>query len=307
VGANDDGPDRPRSPRAPTPRAATLFGIGPQAGPGAISGRVATPVALEETATPVALEETATPVALEETATPVALEETATPVALHETGAPELPPGDLDAQRNPGDAEPHAGTFAPSSPLAAALRDLAERPTEPVQGLASTPALPDREGVEAAPSAAPRPRRSAIVVSIAISASVLLIGLVVLVIRAARSPATGEPSASAPASAPLGSASSGGPEVAAGASASARAEAPRPSPATAGKGTGWLTVRGPAGQVLIKGKAWGASGTKLAVPCGAHMMTIGVVDAKGRPVRTITKPQTISVPCGGSVTIDARR
>jgi hypothetical protein len=91
------------------------------------------------------------------------------------------------------------------------------------------------------------------------------------------------------------------------ASAAPSAEpAPAPAPSTLAKGFGWLTLNGPTGKVMVKGKPWGDSGTKLAVPCGHVWVGISIVNDKGKVEKTLTKPMSIYVKCGGETEATAK-
>jgi hypothetical protein len=79
-----------------------------------------------------------------------------------------------------------------------------------------------------------------------------------------------------------------------------------PAPSTLAKGFGWLTLNGPTGKVMVKGKPWGDSGSKLAVPCGHVWVGISVLDAKGKVAKTLTKPMSLYVKCGGETEATAK-
>lgn len=83
-------------------------------------------------------------------------------------------------------------------------------------------------------------------------------------------------------------------------------EPPAPAPSALAKGFGWLTLSGPAGKVMVKGKPWGDSGTKVAVPCGHEWVGISTLDAKGKIEKTLTKPMSIYVKCGGETEATAK-
>ncbi|MGZ3419986.1 MAG: hypothetical protein ACXWUG_22815 [Polyangiales bacterium] len=97
------------------------------------------------------------------------------------------------------------------------------------------------------------------------------------------------------------------PSVSASASASeAPSSDPAPAPSALTKGFGWLTLNGPAGKVMVKGKVWGDSGQKLAVPCGHVWVGISIVNDKGKVEKTLTKPQSLFVKCGGETEATAK-
>jgi hypothetical protein len=81
---------------------------------------------------------------------------------------------------------------------------------------------------------------------------------------------------------------------------------PAPVPSTLAKGFGWLTLNGPAGKVMVKGKPWGDSGAKVAVPCGHQWVGISIVNDKGKVEKTLTKPMSIYVKCGGETEAAAK-
>lgn len=97
------------------------------------------------------------------------------------------------------------------------------------------------------------------------------------------------------------------PSVSATASAPPSVEPPpAPAPSALAKGFGWLTLNGPEGKVMVKGKPWGDSGTKLAVPCGHVWVGISLLDDKGKIAKTLTKPQSVFVKCGGETEATAK-
>jgi hypothetical protein len=96
------------------------------------------------------------------------------------------------------------------------------------------------------------------------------------------------------------------PSASASGSESASASPPAPAPSALAKGFGWLTLEGPAGTVMVKGKPWGESGTKLAVPCGQVWVGIAKLNDKGKVEKTFTKPQSILVKCGGETVATAK-
>jgi hypothetical protein len=154
------------------------------------------------------------------------------------------------------------------------------------------------EAIEEPPRRAPNPKLVAIVFGVVgFLALIGILGAVMFLVRRSSAPPRKEPE-------PVASYAV---QPSAPQSASADApSAPSAAPSSLAKGFGWLTLNGPAGKVIVKGKPWGDSGTKLAVPCGHVWVGIALVDDKGKPGKTLTKPQSVYVKCGGETEATAK-